>query len=223
MAEASTQTRFTRIRATESFRLVLALVAGGFVFAALAPTNQWTASVALLIQGGILAVALLTSGLTQTYVHAASGATAVAVVGAVAELLSGSDAMNAAIGALSASLAVATAVVIALGVARRDVIDAQSVRGAICVYILIGMIFIFVYTAVGAAQSGPFFAQSGAEDRPLFLYFSFVTLATLGYGDYTPIGEVGRMLAVSEALLGQLYLVTIVAVLVSRIGLRRER
>jgi len=48
------------------------------------------------------------------------------------------------------------------------------------------------------------------------LYFSFVTLATLGYGDYTPAGSLGRTLAIVEALFGQLYLVTVIAVLVSR-------
>jgi len=54
--------------------------------------------------------------------------------------------------------------------------------------------------------------------RAVRLYFSFVTLATLGYGDYSPTGDVGHMLAVLEALIGQLYLVTVVAIVVTRIG-----
>ena len=54
--------------------------------------------------------------------------------------------------------------------------------------------------------------------RPLRLYFSYVTLATLGYGDYTAAGNLGRALAVLEALMGQLYLVTVVAVVVTRLG-----
>jgi hypothetical protein len=54
----------------------------------------------------------------------------------------------------------------------------------------------------------------------LRLYFSFVTLATLGYGDYTAAGELGRTLAIVEALVGQLYLVTVIAVLVSRMRRR---
>ena len=68
----------------------------------------------------------------------------------------------------------------------------------------------------GDAGSGNFFAQGTDGTRSLRLYFSFVTLATLGYGDYTAAGELGRTLAVVEALFGQLYLVTVVAVLVSR-------
>ena len=53
---------------------------------------------------------------------------------------------------------------------------------------------------------------------PLRLYFSYVTLATLGYGDYTPAGNLGHALAVLEALIGQLYLVTVVAVVVTRLA-----
>ena len=49
------------------------------------------------------------------------------------------------------------------------------------------------------------------------LYFSFTTLVTLGYGDYTAAGELGRTFAISEALIGQLYLVTVIALLISRI------
>jgi voltage-gated potassium channel Kch len=52
------------------------------------------------------------------------------------------------------------------------------------------------------------------------VYFSYVTLATVGYGDYTPAGDLGRTLVVGEALLGQLYLVTVVALLVSRLARR---
>jgi len=223
MAGASTQSRFTRIRATDSFRLVLGLVVLMFVYAGLMPNDPWTESLGLLLLGVVLAIALLTSGLTETYAHAASIAMIVATLGAIAPLVNGGDATRAEAGILAAILSVATAVVIAIGVARQDEIDAQSVRGAICIYLLIGLIFIFIYVAVAAIQSAPFFAQPGAETRQLFLYFSFVTLATLGYGDYTPVGEAGRLLAVSEALLGQIYLVTIVAVLVSRMGSKRAR
>ena len=53
------------------------------------------------------------------------------------------------------------------------------------------------------------------------LYFSFVSLTTVGYGDLTPISDLGRMIAVSEALIGQLFLVTVVALVVGNIGRTR--
>jgi len=68
---------------------------------------------------------------------------------------------------------------------------------------------------------GSFFAQGTDGTRPIRLYFSYVTLATIGYGDYTAAGNLGHALAVLEALIGQLYLVTVVAVIVTRLGGRR--
>jgi hypothetical protein len=79
------------------------------------------------------------------------------------------------------------------------------------------MLFTFVYGAAAALGSGDFFLQETDGTPSLRLYFSFVTLATVGYGDYTAAGDLGHTLAVVEALLGQLYLVTVVAVIVGRL------
>jgi hypothetical protein len=87
--------------------------------------------------------------------------------------------------------------------------------------VLIGIVFVYLYGVITVLGSGDFFAQGTDGTRSLRLYFSFVTLATLGYGDYTAAGELGRTLAVVEALIGQLYLVTVIAVLVSRIQAKR--
>jgi hypothetical protein len=111
-------------------------------------------------------------------------------------------------------------VVIARAITAEHQVNAQSITGAICIYVLIGMIFMFAYGAVAAIGSSDFFAQGTDGTRALRLYFSYVTLATLGYGDYTPATNLGHMLSVSEALLGQLYLVTVVAVLVTRLRIR---
>jgi hypothetical protein len=108
-------------------------------------------------------------------------------------------------------------VAIGIGVLDQNEVNAQSVTGAICVYVLFGLLFLFFYSSVALLGSGNFFAQGTDGTRAIRLYFSFVTLATLGYGDYTPAAELGRTLAVLEALAGQLYLVTVLALLVSRL------
>ncbi|MBW8741904.1 MAG: two pore domain potassium channel family protein [Acidobacteria bacterium] len=110
-----------------------------------------------------------------------------------------------------------TVVAIATGVVDQDEVNAQSVTGAICIYLLFGLVFLFLYGAIAVLDSGTFFAQGTDGTRALRVYFSYVTLATLGYGDYTPAGELGHLLAVLEALIGQLYLVTVIALLVSRL------
>ena len=74
----------------------------------------------------------------------------------------------------------------ALGIVDQGEANVKAVTGAVCVYVLIGMLFVFLYGVIAAVSSGDFFAQGTDGTRSLRLYFSFVTLATLGYGDYTP-------------------------------------
>ena len=86
-----------------------------------------------------------------------------------------------------------------------------------------GLAFALVFALTTVLGGGPFFATVDAARAVDYLYFSFVTLTTVGYGDLAARGDVGRMLAVTEALLGQLYLVTVVALLVANVGGRRPR
>ena len=75
-----------------------------------------------------------------------------------------------------------------------------------------------------SAASGrdPFFVQEATATTADYLYFSFVTLCTVGYGDLTAAGGLGRAMAVFDALIGQIYLVTVLALLVSQLGRLRH-
>ena len=108
-------------------------------------------------------------------------------------------------------------IAIAWSVFRRGVIDERTILAALCVYVLLGMLWAYVYTVIGNFGSSAFFAQAVQPTSADFLYFSFITLLTVGYGDLTAAGNLGRACAVLEALFGQIYLVTIVALLVSRL------
>ena len=101
-------------------------------------------------------------------------------------------------------------------------VDAEVVFGALCAYMYIGAWYAFLYRAASILSERPFFAQPGAEDGLNYVYLSFVTLTTVGYGDLTPAYGPGRMLAVTEAIVGQLYLVSVVALVVSAYGKRRS-
>jgi hypothetical protein len=92
--------------------------------------------------------------------------------------------------------------------------------GVLCIYLLIGSIFAFAFGLVDSLSSVPFFAQHAAASTHNLLYFSFVTITTTGYGDLTAATDVGRSLAIAEALTGQIYLVTVVATIVG--GLRSQ-
>lgn len=90
----------------------------------------------------------------------------------------------------------------------------QLLVAAICVYLMIGLLFTFLYLGVNGVH--PDFFKQGTETEPsIYLYFSFITMTTVGYGDFTPAGAVPRMLVIFEALLGQVFLVTAIARLVS--------
>lgn len=82
-------------------------------------------------------------------------------------------------------------------------------------YVLIGLLFAFLYLAVDDFRDSPFFAQPGEHDQGEFLYFSFVALTTLGFGDLSPSVGLPQALTVIEALIGSVFLVTLVARLVT--------
>jgi hypothetical protein len=210
-----------RLRGSHSYVFVLLLIGATFVFLFAAPASSSAQSVLVLLEAAMLAVALWCAGLTQDY-RPAIALLAIAVVAALVRLLSDSDALDGVVALLDFVLAATTVVVIGLGVLDQREVNRQSISGAICVYLLLGILFTFVYGGVAELGSGDFFAQGTDGTPSLRVYFSYVTLATLGYGDYTAAGGLGRSLAVTEALLGQLYLVTVVALLVGHFGQRRR-
>jgi hypothetical protein len=91
----------------------------------------------------------------------------------------------------------------------------ETVLGALCTYVLVGLLFAFLFLAVADFRDAPFFAQAGAHQQSEYLYFSFVTLTTLGFGDLSPAVGLPQALVALEALLGQIFLVTLVARLVT--------
>jgi hypothetical protein len=105
---------------------------------------------------------------------------------------------------------------------QHTLVTPSTVAGALSIYLLVGEFYAVLYPLIGLLTKAPFFAGRTSASAVDYLYFSLVTLATVGYGDFTAAGAVGRMAAATEGLLGQLYLVTIVALVVSNLGHRRR-
>lgn len=94
-------------------------------------------------------------------------------------------------------------------------VDMNLINGAIAVYLLIGVCFAYVYQLIFTVDPGAFRGMTVATgETASFIYFSFVTLTTLGYGDISPVTRVGGSFATLEAIVGQLYLTVLVARLV---------
>jgi hypothetical protein len=94
-------------------------------------------------------------------------------------------------------------------------INLQRIEGSIVVYLLMGLIFAFAFQAIYLFAGTSSFNNINAIDLKGFLYFSFTTLTTVGYGDVTPVQPLARSLANFEALIGQLYPAILIARLVS--------
>jgi hypothetical protein len=221
--------RIERRRSSHSYVTVLVLITAQFLFLSAAPDRPWARAVLLLLGCTTLVASLWASGLALSKGGLrAAGRPPLALLAvassvlALVQILNGGDAVTAVVLLAGVLLIAATVSALGVGVFDQDDVNVQSVLGAICIYLLAGLIFTWIYGAVATLGDAPFFNQAvgdgTAADRP---YFSYVTLATLGYGDLTPATELGHTLAVTEALLGQLYLVTVVAVLVSRVGRNR--
>jgi hypothetical protein len=213
--------RVARLHASHSYGFVLTLILATFLFAAASSNDDWTQSVLIVLETATLAAALWTAGFGRAAGVASAILAGVAVVGVVASLTGGSP-WHGGIGVVLACLMLSTCAVIARGVADQRSVNAQSILGAVSIYLLIGLLFTTVYGAIAELGSGDLFAQGTDGTLSLRLYFSYVTLATVGYGDYTTSGQLAHTVAITEALIGQLYLVTVLAVLVARLGRRRD-
>ncbi len=131
-------------------------------------------------------------------------------------------AMNAALVALGPP---AVAVGVVRDLRSSGQVRLEAVLGVLGLYMLLGMFFGFVYGAIDRLGGDPFFAGGEAATVSQCLYFSFTTLTTVGYGDFVARTDLGHTLAVFEALIGQIYLVTVVSLIVSNLErpARRDR
>jgi hypothetical protein len=187
-------------------------------FAISAPDEPWAWLATAVVLAANLRTAMLASGAQTKVVRAWS---AVAGLGIGASIFIAVTQGKIGSGYLALTSLLLTLVTMG-AIARRLWLHAEisllTVLGAVCIYVLLGLSFAFVYQAVGDLGSQPFFASQEDETRSGYTYFSFITMATVGYGDLTPQGGLGRALAVTEGLLGQIYLVTAVAALVGNLG-----
>jgi len=95
---------------------------------------------------------------------------------------------------------------------KGEAVTAEKINAAICAYLFIGLIWAYLYSVIHTLQPGSF--QIENPDLSRFVYYSFITLSTLGYGDITPLTPQAQSLAYVEAITGQIYLTVLVARLV---------
>lgn len=200
---------------TDSYGLVLLMILATYVLATTL-SQQWGATVLIIAQIGTVWLALRTSQARRGVRLAADGLFALVAVAAVANLVARSDlTLEPFVFIAAGVLYVVAPFSIVRHIAYRRTVDQETMLGALAAYLFIGMAFAFVYRFLGAVQASTFFGSEGDGTLSQDLFFSFVTLTTTGYGNLVPAGNPGQSLAVLEALMGQLFLVTAVGKLVS--------
>lgn len=210
-----------RLATINQFGLGLVLILITIVCFALTGHSRWMAAVVVTIEGATLLVLLTAAAMPRQRFQWAAGFVGLCTAAVWLGALFGRDG-SWTIPAVGAAMVLVAPTSILRHLRQRPTIDATMVYGALCLYLLAGLFFASVYNIIDGSSTTPFFGQIDEARAIDFVYFSFVTLATLGYGDLTPRGDLGRMLAVTETLVGQLYLVGAVAVIVSNLGKTRS-
>ncbi len=206
-------------RRTDSYGFVLLTLAVLiWIFVPLATDRSWARLVTVAIFYLAIVVSLHTSRVHPTTLRTA------AVVGALVlgVSLTGvviDSAEWRAVGDLGFALVlVFAALVILRRIMQHDFVTSRTISGAVSVYLLLGLAFANAANGIELLDAGSFAANSGPANYGTLQYWSFVTIATLGYGDVVPVTAAARSLATLEAVIGQVYLVTIVARLVGLFG-----
>ncbi len=208
-----------------AFGLVLLLVLATYALGSLTEFEGWTGALTTLVAALAGVVGLAGAGARPIVVRGAAILALAAVVLAVlAESLDNIHLLGAS------SLVIVTLLLVAAGaILRAALVETEvgfrTILGAISVYTILGLLFSFLYAAMDRVGSTPFFGSGVTVKGGDFLFFSFTTLTTTGYGNLVPAGQPGKMFAGLEMLMGQIFLVTLVAGLVSlwRPGLLARR
>jgi hypothetical protein len=199
----------------DAFGLVFLLVLTTYVLTSLLANHGWQAVILTVATSSTSVIALTSSHARPRLVRGAIGLSILTIgLAAIAAVSDERTWLNFASVVQIALLAVAMGAVLHRVVTTAEV-GSRTILGAISVYTALGILFTFLYGTIERIQAGAFFEGVPHPAGNDFLFFSYTTLTTTGYGNLVPGGQPGRMLSGLEMMIGQIFLVTLVAGLVS--------
>jgi voltage-gated potassium channel Kch len=211
----------------DRFGIVLALVLATIVVQALIDVRSsfFAGLLTHAISGLALVAAARASGAGRRWRRAVD--TLVIGVGALSIVLVAFVRSNDASGGVPPAMlwffaAALTPVLVARRLVQHAEVTVQTVMGAVAAYLQIAVAFTYAYQTIDAFTPGASFFGEDVSTTT-YTYFSLITITTVGFGDYTPVTALGRLVASSEAVMGQVFLVTFVALIVARFAARQPR
>lgn len=226
--DSTTDPWSARVPVRERYGLILLLVLVGFLIGGLHSgrvVNLLNAVLWLFL----LLLALWSPGIPPRLRRTGLAVTVALMTAMVALIASGDDAVAPLLLLFATAQSLALVAIFAR-ILRHKEVSLQTVMGAVAGYALIAFILAVVYRFMSIVGSEPFLSgDPDTGDFGDFVYFSFVTVTTLGYGDVLPVSSLAKRMAVVEAFIGQVFMVTLVARLVAlwsvpvRVGKRDDR
>ncbi|HWO47233.1 MAG TPA: ion channel, partial [Solirubrobacterales bacterium] len=212
-AQGRWQRRAEKVR--DAFGLVLILVLTTYVLASVMGNRGWSAVLLTLTTSATSIVALTSSHARPKVVRRAVLVAGLAILLAMASAAFGGRLCLNIASFLEIGLLVVAMAAVLQRVLTSETVSSRTILGAISVYTALGIVFTWAYGLIDRIEGGGFFGEAVPTQGSDFLFFSYTTLTTTGYGDLVPAGHVGRMVSGFEMMIGQVFLVTLVAGLVS--------
>jgi hypothetical protein len=214
-------------RVSDAFGLVFLLVLTTYVLASLLSNRGWSAVILTVATSATSVVALSGSHAHAKVIRAALWLSALTILLAVVAAVTDDHTWLNFASAVQIGLLTVAMIAVLRRVVTSVEVSFRTILGAISVYTVLGILFTFLYGMVDRIQGGPFFEGVAHPQSSDFLFFSYTTLTTTGYGNLVAGGQPGRMISGLEMMIGQIFLVTLVAGLVSLWrpgdGLRRRQ
>ncbi len=204
--------------------VVLGLTLSVVVFLIAAPTADWSRALAIAIEGVALVITVATSREREPVRRRRATSLGIAMIVAVLLIALG-VVPQWLIAVIAVFVTAGVPVALVRGLLRLlgdDGVTLQSVAGSLAIYLSVGLIFAWVIGFVTRVSDAPYFAQHTSGTQGDKVYFSFTTLTTTGFGDFSPATPAGHAIAVIEMLTGQLYLVTVIGLLIGNFAARRR-
>lgn len=208
----------------DAYVLLFGLLLVDYTILTLANSPRWGGLVRVVPVSCTLLWAVYTSNASQRLIRTTQWMIVAAVVGSTVQAATDDRVAGGITFALLTVLLVVTPVQIVRRVFEHQRVDLRTIFAVIDVYVLLGLIFGAVFLSIdkllyaAGKHHLTFLAQPGYHPASNFMYLSFVTLTTVGFGDLTPYTNMARSVVVLEALLGQIFLVTVVARVVALAG-----